>query len=611
MSVRIEAFQVENLRGFRSARIDLRRQVTLLVGSNNSGKTSLLRLLDWTLGADAELVSGHRKMNAQERALLVPARDTRGAARRLTVWVRVVDGRRHRKFSTDKAGLACLRFRVVGNHVFLRLGPPSRSEAHETDAMALDLWNELRQLVSVVLIPASRDASSERFRRTVVRAVRERLRERAIPVAPGGVPREARRVGDAVKSLGKLTEKLTGPLWKEIAAGLPSGMATSGSFTLSATTTDLIDWLADHTRFRLTTGDHDTHGVDPLELGAGLQSLLDLAILMPGSGSDQMILAVEEPEAFLHPSAQRTLARKLLEETPGVQKLVSTHSPVIVDEARYGAIVLVQDHEVFGPSGHAKAEVDEINTALLTGQGSEAVFSRSVLLVEGESDRLFFEALRRRLAWVDSSGYLDRMSVVSAGSSAAFAPWIRLFESYRLGERRPIEWLVTADGVDACERVSDGFRLAGAPLPRDVAEALRAADSAQAGSNWKERVSAVRDVNAIAFARGIRFHLLPVDLEWSALREAGPSLLDALAKVSRCESASLEAVLRRLGSKYGSGPVNEPLKAPWVRGKIAAEMEWGEVSADVRDVLRRWIAGASSIEHADAIIARGAEWGSL
>lgn len=62
MAVQLRAIEIQNLRGFVRATVSLERDVTLLVGGNNSGKTSMLLLLDWVLN------------RASERTLLVMIR---------------------------------------------------------------------------------------------------------------------------------------------------------------------------------------------------------------------------------------------------------------------------------------------------------------------------------------------------------------------------------------------------------------------------------------------------------------------------------------------------------------------------------------------------------
>jgi dGTP triphosphohydrolase len=96
---------------------------------------------------------------------------------------------------------------------------------------------------------------------------------------------------------------------------------------------------------------------------------------------------------------------------------------------------------------HGQQQEVVINTALLTGQGAEMAFSRGVLLVEREGDKLFFETLRRRIAPFDETGGADELSVVWVGSNARFGPWIRLLEGYTVDNVRPIEWLAVADAL--------------------------------------------------------------------------------------------------------------------------------------------------------------------
>ena len=313
MSVTLCAVTVENLRGFRSARLDLARQMTLLVGANNSGKTSLLRLLEWALNdADEALVRGERDLTSEEVALLIPARNTRRGARRLTLQIAIQDGRRHARFRA-KNGFANLRFRVRNNRVFLNVRPPELSEALDSEGNAVALLNELRERTFYKFIPSSRDAASERFQSTLASALEAKLRERAVHRSRSGAPSEYRQVSDALENLRDVAERLTQPLWDQMRSSVLPGLARSATFSLGLQAEDLIEWMATQIEFRLVTGNHDPQAVSPIEVGSGLQSLIDLAVLRTEQGTDEVkdILAIEEPEAFLHPSAQRRLAREL------------------------------------------------------------------------------------------------------------------------------------------------------------------------------------------------------------------------------------------------------------------------------------------------------------
>jgi energy-coupling factor transporter ATP-binding protein EcfA2 len=595
VTISLCGLEVENLRGFRRTALDLTRGVTILVGPNNSGKTSLLRLTDWALNsADTDVLLGQRDLTTDEESLLIPARNTRGGARRLVLQVRIPDGRRHHRFFAEK-GISRLRFRVRGQRIYLNIRPPTRSEPLGTEPDALALLRELRDRTHFQLIPASRDAASVRFAETLTKAMAAKLRERAVHQVAAGAPGEYRQVSAALTQLKGVAEQLTQPLWSEIRESLLPGLAREGVFRLDLEASDLVDWLATRVGFTLVTGEHDPKTVPPVEVGSGLQSLIDLAILRAekaGDGLDE-IIAVEEPEAFLHPAAQRTLARSLFEQQD-TKLIVSTHSPIIVDEAKFGAVVLVRDHRMFAAAPQPDQRREEINTALLTGQGSEAIFARAVLFVEGEGDALFFEALRRRLAPFDRTGRVDQLAIVRVGSKTSFAPWVRLVESYAdsTSGDRPIEWLVVADGADAAVDVRSALRQAGVTVGQDIERLIVTVQQAQAGQDQQRRISSVTDLNAATLATGLRIHLVPVDVEWCALQSASPQSLITICVATGTTPGSRDEILRRLGSKYGAGPIADPRKEPWIRGLAGRELPWHEVSDDAKDVLRRWLAGA-------------------
>jgi hypothetical protein len=355
---------------------------------------------------------------------------------------------------------------------------------------------------------------------------------------------------------------------------------------------DLVDWIASRIAFRLTTGDHDMRAVQPVQVGSGLQSLLDLAVLRGQDSPDDTneILAVEEPEAFLHPAAQRTLARTLT-TAHGTTRLISTHSAILVDETRYGDVVIVRDHRVFPPRERDNEHRVAINTALMSGQGSEAMFARSVLLVEGPADKLFFEMLRRRVAAVDERHVADQLAVVDVGGKQRFAPWMRLFESYQdpSSGDRPIEWIAVGDGADAASHIRRALRDTGITVGLDLDAALHEVSQANAANDEARAVSAARSFNSLAVQARLRAHLLPVDLEWCCLQSASAATVARLTGSIDVGAVDRSDLLRKLGSKHGQGPIADAVKHPWIRGVVGRELPWPEVSSDARLVLTRWL----------------------
>ena len=588
--------RVENLRGYYNASLSLERSRILLVGPNNSGKTSLLRLLDWALnrlGLDS--LKGEKAAGAEDLQFLLPARDAKHRARRMIMTVRVQDGRSWTKFDCDRDGITRLRVNLRMTPrpiVYAALGKPRRGERPTSDRNAVELLRRLRQSVRFMHVPSFRDAKSTRFKESLAGAIQRRVNERAIHTAQGGAPQEYRKAASAFSDLREVLLSLARPLWDDVESLLPRGMTDDASVTLDCDLEGLLHFMEARLRLQVSTGEHDSASVPMVELGSGLQSLLDLAIQEAEIPKDRhVIIAVEEPEAFLHPSAQRTIGTRLLEHDDIDQTIVTTHSPIIVEEAKFGDVVLCRDQKFFEPSAVADEERSEINTALLSGFGAEMMFARSVLLVEGEGDRQFFEGIRRRIALHDDDGECDLCFVVPVGGKTRFAPWIRLVQAYGDAGDRPVRWLVAADG-DASKDVRRAFRDSGVTVPQGVLDALGEVSEAKTKNDLPGWRTAIERFNAAALPEDLRVVLLSLDLEESMLVNAeGPLLTRVSDSLGRAgEPASREEVLDALGAKgFGNG---EGSKEPWLRGLVGSTIRPQELSEVVTTVMSRWFAGA-------------------
>ena len=91
MTVEFELVSVrfQNVRGFYDATLPLDNKKTLIVGRNHAGKTSAFLLLSWLFNdADPGRLIQQRRLNKNERELILPARTARHRARRITLNVR-------------------------------------------------------------------------------------------------------------------------------------------------------------------------------------------------------------------------------------------------------------------------------------------------------------------------------------------------------------------------------------------------------------------------------------------------------------------------------------------------------------------------------------------
>jgi len=581
--------RISRLRGFKDTVLRVPDRIAFVIGPNNAGKTSALRLLDWALNeVGYATLMGDLDLSAQELALMIPASKSGGRGRRLTLGVRVAHRGSQRRYGCDNEGIAALRIGVTAaGRCRINLGHPHHGEA-EPDQLAWELLERLRSATVFTLIPSSRDAQSQSFVAALRAAALARIAERALHTRQAGSYAEYRNTKKALGAIDGIASDLLAPLWDDIQQTLPAGMAKSAKVKPDVTPSTLVEWLAYRTAMSLVTGDHDTDGVAPEQVGAGLQSLLELAINRAGGAGQDVdwIVGLEEPEAFLHPSAQRAFARSLA--TDEARLIVSTHSPIVVDEANYTDVVLVRDHKFYYPRRRSEPARETINSARTTGGGAEMLFAQSVLLVEGPGDRMFFEGLRRRLAADTDLPEADSLWVVSVGGHD-FSAWLKLLRGFGDATDRPIRWRVVADD-DAASSVLNSYRSAGHPLGRPLTTALESlADEYAQNGRSATTDTLVARVNVQSARRAGGPFLLPGALEDGMLSDASTQTVDKIAAIFGADCPEDRAGL----ITYLTGD-----KAKWKRTIVADNLPWDELSPSVRTALERWVGAVVGIRTA-------------
>ena len=162
----------------------------------------------------------------------------------------------------------------------------------------------------------------------------------------------------------------------------------------------------------------------------------------PRKASQSLVFAIEEPELFLHPQAQRRLAEALkeLSEQEEQQIFVCTHSTHFVDLNNYQSIVIVSKatptsgtnvryckDDVF-EGEDAKSRKDRFHLAYwINPDRGELFFASKVVLVEGETERVVIPYLAKKL-----DRYDGEVSVIDCGSKFNLPVYIALLNAFEI-----------------------------------------------------------------------------------------------------------------------------------------------------------------------------------
>jgi len=181
----------------------------------------------------------------------------------------------------------------------------------------------------------------------------------------------------------------------------------------------------------------------------------------PRKQSDSVIFAMEEPELFLHPHAQRRLSASLREisETPEHQVFICTHSTYFVDLRYHREVaVITKDDRTKGSSVRQCTselfESDNIQerknrfhmAQWINPDRSEIFFAQRVVFVEGETEKVLFPYLGEKMGVfnpdvsVIDCGSKHNLPLYIAIAKAFVIPYLVIHDEDPLPDPIPTDW---------------------------------------------------------------------------------------------------------------------------------------------------------------------------
>jgi predicted ATP-dependent endonuclease of OLD family len=583
--MKITSFEFAYIKAFKSLKFDIEK-TSVLIGQNDHGKSSILKAIDIVLNQLDNETLAHGFLHPDLAERLLPLFHVNAKARRITI-----------NYNEKETKGKQLHITVKSDLTFTILEDIKRGA--KTSKESLIVLENLRKHNKFVLIPALRDASSKEFQELLTRMLRRHGLTNMIPQRAGGTPKEYRELKAIRNSISKeIKPYIDKALLPKIKAYFGFDTQHELALKFGVNVQDIGEWILQnlHLGFQLTSDTGTTLALS--EAGSGVQSAALLALRRleqeaMQNPNTQFILAVEEPEAFLHPQKQKELYKDILAAQSGnLRIIVTTHSPYIVAETPFTRLGLLKKDGKYSAL-HVAAIRDkreqEMFDAYSNEVNSQLFFADKVVLVEGESDMRVIKLLLEKKFGPKAC----RISIVSASGNANFSPFLRMIKAWGAAK---IPHLVVTD-FDSLMKSTERAILVGA---KDAGYKLTNEQSFHAKvddvldkSDEKAFSVIASDARGLFSPAGLNVFVFTSDLENSLITADNK---DAVAKILTEETNnrtdykkgySLEDMKRLIGSKGIPPQKNDAadFKKPFIHRKIAETIDLGKAHQDIERLL--------------------------
>lgn len=402
MSIQIDIVRICGFRGISNIEIALPR-VTVLLGQNNAGKTSVIKALQLAIGDYSRYLSdedfhisedGKRQEVITVDIRLIPVAGKARASEFSEEWQQELGA----KIQAEADGKQYVAIRttakpdrVKGGYIIERYEMESWPVYNEWEKV--NFRKKLgKRLEAVPFIPidAQRDIHTElKEKSSFVGRVLS-----SVEYDDTDVAELERMVAEVNKEAIEKSEPLK--RLKIHLDNLNQSFEGSGQTELTPFPKKIRDLSK---RFSVNFGESDKSSFSMEYHGMGTRSWASMLTvkafteLLAKNHEEEAepffpIMAAEEPEAHLHPNAQRTLYRQLI-DVPG-QVIISTHSPYIAGLAELHEIKYLNKPESSVQVYQLRTEFEDDDLRKLKREvvhsRGELLFSKAIVLSEGETE---------------------------------------------------------------------------------------------------------------------------------------------------------------------------------------------------------------------------------
>lgn len=389
--MRLSRVAIKNHSRIQDLALDVRRHA-IIVGANDVGKSSILRMLNLLLGAStASLYQALSPgdLRDPEEPLIVNA-----------MWTDFTDENR-RPFPSE----ITIGKDQVREYLWVQMSVEADPE--DDEAVTVRRWfpesghgraptREQLEAFGWRYLKATRGASMMEGAHSPVRSL---LNAADLGANEAGLKTILEKFNEELagnESVGELLDRVA----VHLSRAMPRAVVKD-DFAVRSVTDPSSDVLQDVTMF-LNRGDTQ---VSLMEQSDGVRQLMSMT-LFDLAESTANVLAIDEPEIHLHPTSQRTAADLLSGE--GNQKIIVTHSPYVLHRFEPFEVISVDRHGYCHQVNDERlSKVEKVRAQWWSPRLLEALTSRFVVLVEGVADRVIVEAVAKKLG-ID----LDRLGAV-------------------------------------------------------------------------------------------------------------------------------------------------------------------------------------------------------